>query len=75
MFRLVVGCLASPDALTLEEPGLNTADASVEATLGSLVAALREAARALELDPEPTITALLAELPDEVRNRLLGGPD
>lgn len=75
MFRLLVGCLASPDALTLEEPGLNTADASVEATLGSLVLALREAARGLDLDPEPTVTALLADLPDDVRARLLDGAD
>lgn len=66
-FRLVLGCLASPDALTLE--GLNAGDESVLASVESLLARTRSAAAELGLDPQETAAALLENLPPELRAR------
>jgi len=71
MFRLVLGCLASPDALTLEAPGLNAADESVLASLTSLVAGFQRAAKELDLDSASTLSALLEHLAPELRARFL----
>jgi hypothetical protein len=67
MFRLVLGCLASPDALTLD--GLNVSDESVLASLATLLDGLRDAAASLDLDPGPPLAALLENLPPELRAR------
>ena len=70
MFRLLFGSLASPDALTEDELGLNAADASVREWLDAVVDELRRAATELGLDAERLLAPLLRSCPPELAAEL-----
>ena len=70
MFRLLFGSLASPDALTDDELGINAGDASVRQWLETVSDSLRAAAKELGLDATRVLAPLLKSCPPELAAEL-----